>query len=67
MCSSDLVAPGATVTRGTRLLVLEAMKMQHEVRAEIDGLVTAVHCEAGRQVAADELILEIEPADDDAA
>jgi len=61
------VAPGATVTRGTRLLVLEAMKMQHEVRAEIDGVVTAVHCEAGRQVAADELILEIEPADDDAA
>ncbi|WP_405240298.1 acetyl/propionyl/methylcrotonyl-CoA carboxylase subunit alpha [Lentisalinibacter orientalis] len=61
------VAPGASVTRGTRLLVLEAMKMQHEVRAEIDGVVTAVHCEAGRQVAADELILEIEPADDDAA
>ncbi|WP_405223800.1 acetyl/propionyl/methylcrotonyl-CoA carboxylase subunit alpha [Lentisalinibacter sediminis] len=61
------VAPGATVTRGTRLLVLEAMKMQHEVCAEIDGVVTAVHCEAGRQVAADELILEIEPADDDAA
>ncbi len=61
------VAPGATVTRGTRLLVLEAMKMQHEVRAEIDGVVTAVHCEAGLQVAADELILEIEPAADDAA
>jgi len=61
------VAPGATVSRGTRLLVLEAMKMQHEVCAEIDGVVTAVHCEAGRQVAADELILEIEPADDGGA
>ena len=38
-----------------------------EVRAEIDGVVTAVHCEAGRQVAADELMLEIEPAADGAA
>ncbi|NBC22943.1 MAG: ATP-grasp domain-containing protein, partial [Gammaproteobacteria bacterium] len=61
------VSPGATVTRGTRLVVLEAMKMQHEVRAEIDGVVSAVHCETGRQVAADELILEIEPADETAA
>ena len=61
------VAPGAAVNRGTRLVVLEAMKMQHEVRAEVGGVVTAVHCETGRQVAADELILEIEPADDTAA
>ncbi len=57
------VASGDRVVRGARLLVLEAMKMQHEVKAEIDGVVRAVHCEAGRQVAADDLLLEIEPAE----
>ncbi|MEJ2602300.1 MAG: acetyl-CoA carboxylase biotin carboxylase subunit [Gammaproteobacteria bacterium] len=61
------VARGDRVVRGSRLLVLEAMKMQHEVKAAIDGVVRAVHCEAGRQVAADELLLEIEPAEQGAA
>jgi geranyl-CoA carboxylase alpha subunit len=57
------VAEGATVIRGQCLLVLEAMKMQHEVQAGIDGVVTAICREAGAQVAAGELILEIEPAE----
>ena len=49
--------------RGQCLLVLEAMKMQHEVQAGIDGVVTSVGREAGTQVAAGDLILEIEPAE----
>jgi len=56
------VAEGATVARGQCLLVLEAMKMQHEVQAGIDGVVTSICRAAGTQVAAGELILEIEPA-----
>jgi geranyl-CoA carboxylase alpha subunit len=56
------VAEGATVVRGQTLLVLEAMKMQHEVQAGIDGVVASLCREAGAQVAAGELILEIEPA-----
>ena len=56
------VAQGETVVRGQCLLVLEAMKMQHEVQAGVDGIVAAVCREAGAQVAAGELILEIEPA-----
>jgi len=56
------VAEGDPVTRGQCLLVLEAMKMQHEVQAGIDGIVTSICRESGAQVTAGELILEIEPA-----
>jgi len=54
------VKSGDTVTQGTRLAILEAMKMQHEILAEIDGTVTAVHAAAGTQIAADTLMIEIE-------
>jgi len=39
--------PGDTVTRGTTLIVLEAMKMELPVRAPGDGVVAAVHCAPG--------------------
>jgi len=57
------VALGEAVVRGQGLLVLEAMKMQHEVQAGVDGIVTSIWREAGAQVAAGDPILEIEPAD----
>jgi biotin carboxyl carrier protein len=49
--------------RGQRLLVVEAMKMQHEVQAGIDGVVRSISRAAGGQVAAGEVILEIEPVE----
>jgi geranyl-CoA carboxylase alpha subunit len=55
------VSLGEAVVRGQRLLVLEAMKMQHEVQAGVDGIVTSIWREAGTQVAAGDPILEIEP------
>jgi geranyl-CoA carboxylase alpha subunit len=55
-----LVAVGDRVTRGTRLAVLEAMKMQHEILAEVDGTVAEVPASAGVQVAADALLIRIE-------
>ena len=55
-----LVAKGAAVKKGDKIAVLEAMKMQHEILAEIDGTVTEVAAKAGTQIAADELIMEIE-------
>ena len=58
------VSEGATVSKGDRLLVLEAMKMQHEILAEIDGAVTSVACKPDDQVAADDLLVEIEPAEE---
>jgi geranyl-CoA carboxylase alpha subunit len=57
------VEKGQQVTKGQRLLVLEAMKMQHEILADVEGLVLEVNAEVGNQVAADALIIEIEPAE----
>jgi geranyl-CoA carboxylase alpha subunit len=56
------VAAGDKVAAGTRLAVLEAMKMQHDILAEIDGTVQQVLAAAGNQVAADDLLIEIEAA-----
>jgi len=55
-----VVVAGQMVSKGDRLAVLEAMKMQHEILAQIDGKVSEVLRNAGEQVGADELILQIE-------
>jgi len=44
------VADGATVTAGTPLLAIEAMKVEHTIRAPADGIVTAVHFAEGERV-----------------
>lgn len=54
-----LVEEGAVVAKGDKLAVLEAMKMQHEILAEIDGTVETIAASAGTQIAADDLIIEI--------
>lgn len=54
------VKSGDDVKTGQRLAILEAMKMQHEILAEIDGTVTAIHVEAGDQIAAETIMIEIE-------
>ncbi len=45
-----LVAQGAAVTKGTPLLVMEAMKMEHTISAHADGRVAAIHFKVGDQV-----------------
>lgn len=45
------VAPGDAVRKGQPLLILEAMKMQNEVRADADGTVAEVHVTVGTTVA----------------
>jgi biotin carboxyl carrier protein len=42
--------PGARVARGTVLVVLEAMKMEHTLVAPWDALVTEVRVTAGARV-----------------
>jgi geranyl-CoA carboxylase alpha subunit len=56
------VAPGDSVAVGQTLAVLEAMKMHYEIVADATGTVRAVMAEAGTQVAADDLLIEIEVA-----
>jgi acetyl-CoA/propionyl-CoA carboxylase biotin carboxyl carrier protein len=48
------VAVGAEVTAGTPLLVVEAMKMEHTITAQVDGVVSELYVRAGQQVALDE-------------
>ncbi|UTI64747.1 biotin/lipoyl-binding protein [Paraconexibacter antarcticus] len=55
-----LVEAGATVTAGTPLLVLEAMKMEHEIVAPADGVVGALPVAAGDQVAAGQVLAVID-------
>jgi 3-methylcrotonyl-CoA carboxylase alpha subunit len=55
-----VVAPGARVTKGDTLVLLEAMKMELPIRALGDGIVKAVHCRAGDLVRADQELVEIE-------
>jgi len=45
-----LVEKGATVRRGTGLLVLEAMKMENEIPAPADGVVDEIFVKAGDTV-----------------
>ena len=59
-----LVNAGDTVKKGGKIAVLEAMKMQHEILAEIDGTVTNIAAKAGTQIAADDLIMEITALED---
>jgi 3-methylcrotonyl-CoA carboxylase alpha subunit len=55
-----LVVAGAAVTKGTVLVIVEAMKMEHAVKAPRDGKVKAVHFATGDQVSdgAELLVLE---------
>ncbi|NNE47883.1 MAG: acetyl-CoA carboxylase biotin carboxyl carrier protein subunit [Rhodothermales bacterium] len=57
---STLVKPGDTIKRGEGLLVLEAMKMENEIRAVADGVVKTVHVEAGDAVGKNTVLIELE-------
>ena len=56
-----LVAPGATVAAGTLLLVMEAMKMEHQLVAPRAGSVVALQARVGDQVAARQVLIELGP------
>ncbi len=56
------VTEGQPIKRGDRVVILEAMKMQHEILAEVDGTVAAVHATSGQQVAAETVLVEITPS-----
>ncbi len=58
------VSVGDKVTKGTKLAVLEAMKMQHAITVEIDGTVVKICIEPGSQIAGNDLILVIEPSEE---
>ena len=61
------VSEGQAVTAGQRLLVLEAMKMEHALTAPFDGTVTGLSVSAGSQVQVEALLVRVEAAQEDAA
>ncbi|MDX6302901.1 MAG: propionyl-CoA carboxylase alpha chain [Nocardioidaceae bacterium] len=54
-----LVAEGDTVTAGTPLLVLEAMKMEHTITSPGDGVISALNVAAGTQVERGAVLVEM--------
>ena len=59
------VKVGDEVREGDLLVVQEAMKMEHTLLAQKNGMVIRVEVEAGHQVEAGKLLIEIEPLSDD--
>jgi propionyl-CoA carboxylase alpha chain len=51
------VAPGDAVTAGQTLVVLEAMKLEHRIRAEADGVVESVPVVVGERVDAHQVLV----------
>ena len=62
-----LVAPGAAVAAGDVLVILEAMKMEHEIRAPEAGLVGELFFQAGEAVAESEVLASLTPLADAAS
>jgi geranyl-CoA carboxylase alpha subunit len=48
------------VKQGDTLMVLEAMKMEHPVRADRDGVIRELFASAGDQVKRNQLLAEVE-------
>jgi 3-methylcrotonyl-CoA carboxylase alpha subunit len=53
------VAVGDTVSKGQKLVTLEAMKMEHSLTAPFDGVVMELNAETGAQVQVEALLVRI--------
>ena len=54
------VAPGDEVKPGQGLVIVEAMKMENELRAEVAARVKAVHVQPGQAVEKDQVLIDFE-------
>ena len=54
-----LVEQGQSVTAGDLLLVMEAMKMEHRIVANVDGVIGMLKLKAGDQVQQGDVLVEI--------
>ena len=55
-----MTAEGAVVHEGDTLLILEAMKMENEIKAGIGGVIKSVNVEEGQVLESGHLMIEIE-------
>ena len=56
-----LVEQGQPVSKGTTLAILEAMKMEHPLRADIDGTVDSILVTKGTQLKSRQLMILLKP------
>ncbi len=56
-----LVSEGEAVVVGQGVVVLEAMKMENEIQAEIDGVLAKIHVKPGQPVEGNDPLFEIHP------
>ncbi|MEK6273891.1 MAG: acetyl-CoA carboxylase biotin carboxyl carrier protein [Actinomycetota bacterium] len=56
------VEEGDAVTVGQTLCILEAMKLMNEVKAEMEGVVRAIHVQNGQPVEFGQALFDLEPA-----
>ena len=54
--------PGAPVKKGDVLVILEAMKMEHEIAVGADGTLESVSVKPGDQVSARQVLAAVAPA-----
>lgn len=57
------VKQGDKVKKGDVVLILDAMKMDNEILAPVDGVVKNTCVEQGASVAKDQLLVELAPAE----
>ncbi|NBF09920.1 acetyl/propionyl/methylcrotonyl-CoA carboxylase subunit alpha [Pseudomonas sp. Fl4BN1] len=55
-----LVSIGQSVEAGAQLVVLEAMKMEHSIRAPQAGVIKALYCQEGEMVSEGSALVELE-------
>jgi len=58
------VAPGDAVEPGQGLVIVEAMKMENELKAEVAAVVASVHVEPGQAVDKDQILVDFVPPED---
>ncbi|TFG87603.1 MAG: acetyl-CoA carboxylase biotin carboxylase subunit [Chromatiales bacterium] len=54
-----LIREGEQVSRGQIIIILEAMKMEHQLRASVSGVVASLGAQAGQQVKSRQLLATI--------
>ena len=59
--ATPFVEVGDPISPGQTLCILEAMKLMNEVKADIEGIVRAIHVENAQPVEFGQLLFELEP------
>ena len=57
-----IAVEGEAVVKGQLIGVLEAMKMEHPIKADVDGVIKSLKIQKGQQVKTRQILVEITPA-----